>query len=105
MLFVFAKNGLYYQFLSNTFLKQKKAKLLHKYGLSHAHMFHKEEIEMRCPMYVKMQFVYILLEKWYNSPIPFDNLRKNLEDYYGPINRKTSVTRRPSSTKNEDENE
>ena len=41
MLFIFAKNGFYYQFLSNTTFWQNEAKLLHEYGLGIADLRHK----------------------------------------------------------------
>ncbi len=49
MLFVFAKNGLYYQFLSNTTSEQKEVKLLHEYGLNLDDLSHIEEVEVCCP--------------------------------------------------------
>ena len=49
MLFVFAKNGLYYQFLSNTTSEQKEVKLLHEYGLNLDDLSRIEEVEVCCP--------------------------------------------------------
>ena len=49
MLFVFAKNGLYYQFLSNTTSEQKEVKLLREYGLNLDDLSRIEEVEVCCP--------------------------------------------------------
>lgn len=42
---------------------------------------------MRCPMHVKMPFVYELLEKKYKRIVSMYDLRKTLVDSYGPINQ------------------
>ena len=85
MLFIFAKNGLYYQFLSNVPLEQNEPKLLHEYGLSPEDLRHKERVEVVCPMHVTMPFVYKLLDNKYQRIISMYDLRRTLEEYYGPI--------------------
>ena len=52
MLFVFAKNGLYHQFLSNTNLEQNEAKFPHEYGLSLDDLHLKECPDKVCPIHI-----------------------------------------------------
>ena len=85
MLFVFAKEGLYCQFLSNVPLKENEAQLLHEYGLNPADLCHKEVVNVVCPMQITMAEVYEMLENKYQRVITMYDLHQTLEENFGPI--------------------
>ncbi len=77
MLFIFAKNGLYYQFLSNTTSEQNEAKFPHEYGLGLDDLYLKECMDMVCPMHIPMPNVYELLEKRYKRIVSMYDFAPN----------------------------
>ena len=80
MLFVFAKEGLYYQFLSNTTSEQNDAKLLHEYGLNPANLSHKRwwMCCVRCTYL--WQMCTNCSKKMYKTSVSMYDLRETLVD-------------------------